>query len=427
MVCMSMVPPLPDSTLTFCNTMKLAFSLLMCLAAVPTMLPAQAATKVSTYEQAQSSLSDDGYVLFIYGEGWDKRARQLTTGLYNNPAIAKAAGKAAMMLVPLPESPDEAQKAALEKTMGKLKLPHVHSKHSFPAIVMYDKTGRQYAIICGPAMVYPDANRIARLITTRRAALEQQNQLLRLAEQAAPDLRPNLILDACRVAGIEMPADAQNLLKKAEPEDKSGCLAALRFHNNPLGDKIKDMTLSEILPEMDKAIANPLHTVQQKQNACAFTIGTIRRKVGSGGSDLIRKYALQMKSLDPESVLGRSADVVIRDWTHGLQFVRGWSPDSLPMQGVPTELQGKLPIGPAGKYEIRFEPTRGKNPARISRVALFDGDTFICEDARSITLTSPASYFVTAGSDLKAPRILITVDNAENERDTFGKFIINKQ
>lgn len=28
---------------------------------------------------------------------------------------------------------------------------------------------------------------------------------------------------------------------------------------------------------------NPLHTVQQKQNACAFTIDLIRRRIGTGG------------------------------------------------------------------------------------------------------------------------------------------------
>ena len=76
----------------------------MCLAAAAPLLPAQAATKVSTYEQAQASLNDEGYLLFIYGQGWDKRSKELTTALYNSPAIAQAAGGSVMMLVPLPES-----------------------------------------------------------------------------------------------------------------------------------------------------------------------------------------------------------------------------------------------------------------------------------------------------------------------------------
>ena len=73
--------------------MKLAFSLLMCLAAAATLQPAQAATKVATYEQAQAVLNDEGYILFIYGQGWDKRSRELITDLYNHPAVIKAAGK----------------------------------------------------------------------------------------------------------------------------------------------------------------------------------------------------------------------------------------------------------------------------------------------------------------------------------------------
>lgn len=407
--------------------MKLAFSLLMCLAAAAPLLPAQAATKVDTYEQAQAKLNDEGYILFIYGQGWDKRAKELTTALYNSPAVIKAAGNSAMMLVPLPESMDEAEKEAFSKVMGKLQLPHPHSKHSFPAVVMYDKTGRQYSIICGPAMVQPDPERIAFTISRRKARLVEQLAIMDQADKAQGEERARLLLQACRVENTERPDRVQDLIKKADPEDKAGCLAALNFHNNPVGDKAKDMPLAEFLIEMDKAIANPLHTVQQKQNACAFTIGTIRRRVGMGGSHLIRKYAEQMKELNPDSVLGRSADVVLRDWTQGLQFVRGWSPDNLPMQGVPTEIRGRLPIGPAGKYEVRFEPTRGRNCIRISRVALYDGDTLVSEDTRKFTLTTPASYFVSSEKDLQKPRILITVDNDETERDTRGNFIIRKR
>ncbi len=406
--------------------MKLAFSLLMCLAAA-TLMPVQAATKVATYEQAQAKVNEEGYILFVYGDGWDKRAKEQITALYNAPEIVKAAGNSVMMLVPLPESLDDTQKTALEKTMGKLALPHVHSKHAFPAVVMYDKTGRIYSWISGPAMVYPDANRIALTISRRKAGLQKQLQIMAAADETKGEERANLLLQACRVENLERPDRVQQLIKEADPEDKSGCLAALNFHNNPLGDKVKDMKLADILVEMDKAIANPLHTVQQKQNACAFTIGTIRRRVGFGGSDLIRKYALQMKQLDPSSVLGQSADIVIRDWAPGLQFVRGWSPQTLPMQGVPTELLGKLPIGPAGKYEVRFEPSGGRNYARVTRVALYDGDTLISEDTRGITLTSPASYYVTAEKDLKNPRIILTFDTPEDTRDTRGKFIIRKK
>lgn len=407
--------------------MKLAFSLLMYLAAAAPLLPAQAATKVATYEQAQARLNDEGYLLFIYGQGWDKRGRELTTALYNHPSVVKAAGNSVMMLVPLPESMDETEKETFSKVMGKLQLPHPHSKHSFPAVVMYDKTGRLYSIICGPSMVQPAPERISLVISRRKAGLAQQLNLLAQADKAQGEERARLLLQACRIDNLERPDRVQDLIKKADPEDKAGCLAALNFHNNPVGDKAKDMPLADFLTEMDKAIANPLHTVQQKQNACAFTIGTIRRRVGMGGSHLIRKYAGQMKELNPDSVLGRSADVVLRDWTQGLQYVRGWSPDTLPMQGVPTELQGRLPIGPAGKYEVRFEPTRGRNCVQVTRVALYDGETLVSEDTRRFTLTSPASYFVTADKDLQKPRILITVDNDETERDTRGNFIIRKR
>lgn len=407
--------------------MKIAFSILITLAAA-TLLPATAATKVATYEQAQARLTDDGYLVFIYGQGWDKRAQSITTELYNNPEIARAAGNAAMILLGYPEGTDEARKPLLEKTMGKLAMPHVHSKHSFPAIVMYDKAGRLASIISGPAMVHPDATRIARIISVRRDGMARQRELMAAANAASGQERARLLLDACRVPNIERPDRVQQLIKEADPEDKSGCLAALNFHNHSLGDKEKDMSLSEILVEMDKAIANPLHTVQQKQNACAYTIGSIRRRSGASGSELIRKYALLMKQLDPDSVLGRSADIVIRDWTHGLQFVRGWSPGTLPIKGQPTELQGKLAIREAGTYKLHFKPTGG-DKAIITRVALYDGETLISEDVRTTAIADNGQdhfYTLTAPAALQNPRLFITCGNEENDRNTYGKFSITK-
>ena len=406
--------------------MKITFTILAALASA-TLMPTMAATQVSTYEQAQAKVNDDGYILFIYGADWDKRAEAEVKELFNAPAIAKAAGKAVMMLVPLTENTGDTAKAKLEKIMGKLALPHVHSKHSFPAVVMYDKSGRQYSIICGPPMLYPEVGRIARIIEQRRLALAQQNELLSLAEKAEAEERPKLLLQACRISGIEWPDKIKERLKQADPEDKSGCLAALNFYNNPVGDKINEMPIIEALAEMDKAISNPLHTVQQKQNACAFAIGFIRRRIGTGAAEAIRHYAEIMRDLDPDSVLGRSAVIVMRDWTTGLQYSRGWSRDSLTIPGVSSELYGNLPISAAGTYEVRFIPEGGKHHAIISRVELLDGESSISVDDRTITLTSPASYFLTAPAEVKKPRIRITFDNGEKERDTRGKITITKK
>lgn len=399
----------------------------MCLAAA-TLMPVQAATKVATYEQAQAKVNEEGYILFVYGDGWDKRAKEQMTALYNAPEIVKAAGNSVMMLVPLPESLNEAQKAALEKTMGKLALPHVHSKHAFPAVVMYDKAGRIYTWISGPAMVYPEAGRIALTISRRKAGLQKQLQIMAAAAETKGEERANLLLQACRVENLERPDRVQQLIKEADPEDKAGCLAALNFHNTTVGDKAADMSLADILKAQDAAIANPLHTVQQKQNACAYAIGTIRRRAGAGGSDLIRQYATQMKQLDPTSVLGQSADIVIRDWTHGLQLVRGWAPGTLPIQGQPTELLGKLPISEAGTYKLHFKPTGG-DKAIIARVALYDGDTLISEDVRTTAIADNGQdhyYTLTASAKVNNPRIFITFNNEEHDRNTYGKFFITK-
>lgn len=409
--------------------MKLIKSFFLSLLAVAALLPAtEAATRATSYEAAQASLSDDGYVLFIYGKGWDKRAEELCTSLYRNPEIAKAAGDAVLMLVPLPESMDEGERAALQKIMGTLQLPDIHSQHSFPAVVLYDKTGRIYTNICGPAMLYPDPERIALIISRRRASLHQQLELMRQADAAQGEERARLLLQACRLPQIERPQRVHELIQQADPEDKAGCLSALNFYNTTLGPEAATLPLDEVLRAQDKSIANPLLTDTQRQNACAFAIGSIRRRCGANGAELIRQYALRMKAIDPESVMGRSADVVIRDWTHGLQYVRGWSPDTLPDKGKATELLGRLPIGPAGTYKLHFKPTGG-HKAIVARVALFDGDTLISEDVHTTPIADNGQdhfYTLHAPAEISQPRIFITFDNEMNDRETWGSFNITR-
>lgn len=402
---------------------------MMCLAAIASLQPAaQAATKVSNYAQAQSHVNDDGYLLFIYGKDWDKRAEAIITELYNNPEISKAAGGAVMMMVPLLEKADEKSKHALEKKLGKLQLPQDLHSYSLPAIAMYDKTGRRYSIICGPAMVYPNPASIARIISVRQNGAATQRQLLAAANETSGEERACLLLKASQVPNLARPDNVQNLIKEADPEDKAGCLSALNFYNTTLGDNANSMTLEEILAAQDKSIANPLLTAQQRQNACAFAIGSIRRCSGANGSVLIQQYALRMKAIDPDSVLGRSADVVMRDWAQGLQLVRGWSPDTLPSKGQPTELLGNLPIGPAGTYKLHFKPTGG-HKAIVARVALFDGDKLIAEDVRTTAIADNGQdhfYTLTAPAEVSQPRIFITFDNEMNDRNTYGAFSITK-
>lgn len=409
--------------------MKLAKHFLMFLAAAAMLLPAtQAATRATNFKEAQYYLHDDGYALFIYGSDWDKRGKEICSALYQHPEIAEAAGKAVMLMVPLPESMDDAEKATLKKKMGTLSLPDIHSKHSFPAVVLYDKAGRLYTNICGPAMIYPAPERIALMISRRRAAMLQQLELMKEADKLQGEERARIIFQACRLPNIAAPDRAQELIREADPEDKTGCLSALNFYNTTLGDKANSMTLEEILAAQDKSIANPLLTPEQRQNACAYAIGTIRRRTGANGAELIRQYALRMKAINPDSVLGRSADVVMRDWTHGLQYVRGWSPDTLPSKGQPTELLGRLPIGPAGTYKLHFKPTGG-HKAIVARVALFDGDKLISEDVHTTPIADNGQdhfYTLTAPEEVKQPRIFITFDNEANDRDTRGVFSITK-
>ena len=62
-------------------------------------------------------------------------------------------------------------------------------------------------------------------------------------------------------------------------------------------------------------------------------------------------------------------------------------------------------------------------------MALYDGDTLISEDVRTTAIADNGQdhyYTLTASAKVNTPRIFITFNNAENDRNTYGKFFITK-
>lgn len=407
--------------------MKTTLFLLSLCAAMLTAPVAQGAQMAQNYEQAKSMVTDDGYILFIYGKGWDKKGDAQCRKLMADPAIQKAAGNAVMILAPLLQFPDDAAKEEMKAVAGELVYPVPSRKISYPAIVMYSKTNRCYAFVCGPDIVKNDVKAIAARMEKHLKALRTQDALLAQAEAAQGQEKAKLLFQASHVPNAEGIDKVINDIKKADPKDESGYAAAQDYTNGFQKDPDKEASLESILARLDKVIADPRYTDEQKQKSCAYAIGCIRRKAGYAQADLMQKYLDQMAKFGgPDALLTKTIPIIKRDWITGLQYAEGWNGNNLPTNDKPVELEGKLPIAAAGTYSIEFAPKGGRHKAVIKSVALFDGKTLIAEDKTEKTIADNGDrvYKLTAPAAVKDPHLFISFGNKPEERDTRGEIII---
>ena len=403
------------------------------------LLPLQAVQQVDTLAQGAPLVKDDGYVLFIYGKGWATNVgKEACIKLMADAEVQKALGNAVTMLVPYYNGATDAQKAEIKGIMERQegnkteKLDYPGGTESYPAIVFYSgKTRQTMAMVCSKEVLESSPAKIAKHLGTLHDALVKQTKLLAMAEAASGPEKAKLLLDAARVPGLNRPKEVnKNAILAADKDDTHGYAYALDYYNGnvgKMGEKAPDgtvLTMETYLARLDKDLANPLLTTEQKQNACAMAIGTIHRTVGKGGSKLIRKYAKKMKQLDPDSKLGISADTVIRDWTiDGLVYSMGWDGDTVPMDTTPIELYGKLGIT-QGTCTVTFKHTGGRKRATVKAVTLFDGKQKIAEDTHTATVNNTETYTLNVPAAPKQPHLFITFDVPQDGRDTRGDITV---
>lgn len=291
----------------------------LCFAAALLGAPAHAATLVENGAAVAAAPADDGSILFVYGKGWDARSEALCRALITHPAVQQAAGKAALLLAPALQYPTEEQAAQLKQQLAPLTLPDDGADDSYPALVFFDKGHRRYALLCGAELTdNPAPEAVAKAVAARLNALHRRDAVLAEAAALTGEPKALKLLESARVEGVSPLPDIREQIKAADPEDTSRALWALNFDNGALTDEEqKSLDLDTMLARVDTYLADPLLTVNQKQRACAYAVGHIHRTTGKSRSDLLVRYARRMHELAPDTVLGRSALIVIRDWAEG--------------------------------------------------------------------------------------------------------------
>lgn len=404
--------------------MKITNSLLA-LALAP--LSAMAYQTAENIEQAKTMVTDDGYAVVMYARDWDKYSKKTAKLMLADPTVSKALGNAVVMEMDVPNLTPKEEHEANKKRFGNMDLafPNV-----YPAIILYDKNCRRLKDILIPYAERNNPTAVAEKVATAMSAARQQAKLLAQAEGAQGVEKARLIGRAAAVAGINRPDNIAKTLQQLDPEDKSGMyeVATLNLFETAIQTAgTKDWEAD--LARMKKLIDNPLLTTENKQQACCICIGLLRRHGGLARKAELKQMLAKLRSLDPESLLGKSAIDAERMWVSELNLVEGWSPSVLPSDATPVEVEGKLPIAAAGTYEVTFTYKKGTEALRIAAVELYDGKKKIAEDRHAGTTghkSSNNTYTLTVPAAVKNPHLFVTF-NMGAKRDSYGKITITKK
>lgn len=406
--------------------MKKTFSLLLAATMLASVCaPVQAAQQFPTVEAAKSKVTNDGYILFIHPEGWDRYGEKLCKKLISDKGVRAAAGDAALILAPIYQNRSEKTNAKVNEVRGHLGYPGDMADISYPALIFYEKGGRQYASIHGEALMNASVEGVAALVKEKMDAKRKQQALLDKSGAASDAAEKNsLLLEASRVSGIDWPGGLKEAMRNNDPDDKHGFRGALDF-----GFGVKENeSMEDFLGRLDQVLENPKLSNWQKQRACATAIGHIRRSYGPmAGGPLITKYARKMKKLDPESPLGLSAPVIMRDWVRQYRYGQGWSDQIIPSGPVPM-LMHDVPITKPGTYAVHFKLTTGRDGIIVKSLRLMDGDKCVASHNEPCEVSWAAGtqkdIILTVKKALKNPKLEITYGNDPGKRSTWGEITV---
>ncbi len=387
--------------------------------------PASEVRVVENYAAAQNSVPEEGYVVVLYADGWDKFSKKLADKMLQS--AAKSLGGCAVIKYGVPNlSSDETNKARGEK-LGKLKWI---APPTYPAFVMYDKNGRHYATVSVPYADRKDADKIAGKIAEARAALDKQNALLEKAKGESGLAQAQSLGKAAVIENINRPDNIVKMIKAADPQDKSGYVRRLELNVHGYAEacgNTKDW--QKTLKEVEDKLDDKAYSEAQRQGLYAIAIGLIRRHGDMQTQKKLPRYFKEMERLDSESTLGRSADHAAAIWIKSLSCADGWSPSVLPLDEKPAEISGPLPIKAAGTYEVTFQYTRGSHQLIIKGVRLYDGSRLVAEDMHDGSTGIKHNknvYTLEVPAKVKSPK-LEGIFYMPKNRDSYGTISIKKK
>lgn len=277
-----------------------------------------AAKAVKSFDSAKKS-AKDGILVYFYGPDWDDRSTKMLKTFWENPEIKSACGDAAMLAVPVYQSPSEKDRKRTKEALGEMKAPHIYS---YPAVVMCDAEGRKYYILQGDEIL-ADTKTVAETIKGKLALFRRQRELVRKAEKAKGVEKAKLYGEAL-LEGIDPPPNALKIIRASDPKGETPYAKRLEFdvykiitdkiHPNPDKADVKMMPPDEAFSLVKKLAVEDETTYlpEQRQELLAACAAYLRRKDVNDAR--IKTLHQKIREIDPASVWATFADESERIW-----------------------------------------------------------------------------------------------------------------
>lgn len=259
-------------------------------------------TPASSVEQAQerSAKSKKDYFVLNYGE-WDlvstgvykscwKVTRSLDKELENSTIIAEAT---------FSDNPTDAEKKAQERRNKGLKT----TPPSLPSVLLFDADGFLYATVTGTDLPHEERLFAEKLGSVQKKRIER-DELIRQAMLKKGVERAKMLGAAADVQGIKPSPKILELVKAADPSDKSGYVRRLSFDIFKLHELFKQPD-EKALRECDKYINDEGYSIEQRQMVCGLK-AHILRKDATKNADKIKETYNKMFKLGPDTIMGQA-------------------------------------------------------------------------------------------------------------------------
>ena len=275
-------------------------------------MSAQAYIKAEKVEAVKNKVTDDGYVIVTYAEGWDKYSKKTAKMMMEHSAVKKALGRAVLMTLGVPNVTSKEQWEANRKRFGHLDLSF---PNGYPAFIFYNKEGYRIADVC---ITYDERKKpkdVAERIRQTMEAAKKQRELLKKAEAASGVEKAKLLGEASVIPGLRKPDRVAQRIKEADPSDSSRMyqLVTLNLPHKAI-ETSKTEDWQATMAEIKSMMTIPLLTVEHKQQLCCICIGLLHRHGGQQHQAELKAMIKQLRDLDPNSILGKSADDAERLW-----------------------------------------------------------------------------------------------------------------
>ncbi len=335
------------------------------------------------YEAALEQAKTSGKDIFIVftGSDWCRPGAVFKSKVLASPAFrTAAAGRFVFLEIDHPSVMSEARKE-LEKKNAKFKLWIAN----YPTVVLADSAGRVYGRLACAKEADPAAflRKLAKL-TDAKAARDREWALAEKSEGEEKAMHLGKGLDALEDTLARQPDynSVRDMIKKADPQDRTGYLARYEFSLNPVMERTvwrlaDEKKFEEAENQVGKLLANPRLTLLQQQELTAARFALYQRW---GKKEEALAALRKIISLDPKSDMADGA----RRYTDYIQsapvpVTDRWDGSVCGDNAVWTRDVSRIITRP-GSYKVTFEQKEGGDRLDIKEVVLLAGDREIAAD-----------------------------------------------